>query len=232
MWSGPRNISTAMMRAFENRDDCAVIDEPFYAHYLAKTGADHPAIEEVIASQPTDWRDVVAHLLGPIPGHKPIWYQKHMTHHLLPEIDREWMRDFVHCFLIRHPAEVLSSYAKTRPDVTLEDLGFTQQNEIYDYLGGGALVIDSRDVVENPRAILGRLCASLGIAFSEKMLSWPAGPRETDGVWARHWYQNVWSSTGFQPPPRREPDYPRSLQPIVDAALPAYERLYATRLTP
>ena len=231
MWSGPRNISTAVMRAFENRDDCAVVDEPFYAHYLAKTGVDHPGIEEVVASQPTDWREVVAHLLGPIPGNRPIWYQKHMTHHLLPEIDRDWMRHLVHCFLIRHPAEVLSSYAKMRPNVTLEDLGFTQQTEIYDDLGGDALVIDSRDVVENPRAILGRLCAELGIPFSEKMLSWPAGPRDTDGVWARHWYQNVWSSTGFQPPSRRQREYPRSLQPIVDAALPAYERLHAARLT-
>jgi hypothetical protein len=231
MWSGPRNISTAMMRAFENREDCAVIDEPLYAHYLAKTRVDHPGIEEVIASQPTDWREVVAHLLGPIPHDRPIWYQKHMTHHLLPEIDREWMRHLVHCFLIRHPAEVLSSYAKTRANVTLEDLGFTQQVEIYDHLGGDALVIDSRDVLEDPRAVLSRLCAELGIPFSERMLSWPAGPRDTDGVWAAHWYHNVWSSTGFQPPSRRAPEYPRSLQPIVDAALPLYRRLHAARLT-
>jgi hypothetical protein len=231
MWSGPRNISTAVMRAFENRPDCAVIDEPLYAHYLEKTRVAHPGIEEVIASQPTDWREVIRHLLGPIPGGKPIWYQKHMTHHLLPEIDRAWMQHLAHCFLIRHPAEVLSSYARTRPDVTLEDLGFKEQAEIYDHLGGDALVIDSADLLAGPRAILTELCRALGIPFSEAMLSWPPGPRDTDGVWAVHWYQNVWASTGFQPREQKEPTYPRSLQPIVDAALPYYRRLHARRLT-
>ena len=231
MWSGPRNISTAMMRAFENRDDCTVIDEPFYAHYLEQTRVDHPGIEEVIASQPTDWREVVKHLLGPIPAGRSIWYQKHMTHHLLPHIERDWMSKMVHCFLIRHPAEVLSSYARTRPNVTLDDLGFSQQAEIYDWLGEDALVIDSRDVLQDPRRILGGLCRALAIPFTERMLAWPAGPRDTDGVWAKHWYQNVWASTGFHPPDRHAPAYPGSLQPIVDAALPIYRRLHAARLT-
>jgi hypothetical protein len=232
MWSGPRNISTAMMRAFENREDCAVIDEPLYAHYLVKTGIDHPVRDEVIASQPTDQREVIEALLGPIPGNKAIWYQKHMTHHLLPDVERGWMKSFVHCFLIRDPAEVLSSYAKARAEVTLEDLGFVQQAEIFDFVGGDAPVIDSKDVLADPRGMLEALCDALGIPFSERMLSWPSGPRDSDGVWAPHWYQNVWSSTGFAAPEIKPATYPSALQPIVDAAMPIYERLSRARLRP
>jgi hypothetical protein len=233
MWSGPRNLSTAMMRAFENREDCAVTDEPLYAFFLSRTKIDHPGFDEAVASQPTDWREVVATLVGPAPGAKPIWYQKHMTHHLLPEVERGWMDHLTHCFLLRHPAEVLSSYAKTRPNVTLDDLGFVQQTEIYEHVSartGPPIVVDSRDVLLDPRRMLSLLCAALEIPFTERMLSWPKGPGKTDGVWGVHWYRSVWSSTGFQPYEARPPSYPAELQPIVDASMPHFDALFARRL--
>lgn len=234
MWSGPRNISTAMMRSFENRDDTAVVDEPFYACYLDRTRVDHPGFDEAIASQPTDWRRVVDHLLGPVPGGAAVFYQKHHTHHLLPEIDRGWMNRLTHVFLIRHPAEVVSSYVKRRSTFTLEDIGFLQQEEIHSdltrRLGSPPLVIDARDVLMDPRRILTKLCDAVGIPFSEKMLAWPAGLRETDGVWAKHWYASVVASTGFRPYRATPPSYPAELQSMVDAALPSYRRLHAIRL--
>lgn len=234
MWSGPRNISTAMMRAFENRDDTAVVDEPFYAFYLDRTRVDHPGFDEALASQPTDWRKVVEQLLGPAPGDAPVFYQKHHTHHLLPEVDRGWMARLTHVFLIRHPAEVVSSYVKRRSSFTLEDIGFIQQEEIHRdltaRLGSPPLVLDAKDVLTDPRRMLTKLCSAVGIPFSEKMLSWPPGLRSTDGVWAKHWYANVVASTGFHPYRPSPPSYPETLRSIVDAALPSYERLHAMRL--
>ena len=234
MWSGPRNISTALMRAFENRDDTDVTDEPLYAYYLNETQLDHPGRDEVIRSQSTDWRVVTQQLIGPSPRRRPVWYQKHMTHHLLDEIDRGWMNELTHCFLIRSPRQVLASYAKTRPNVTLEDLGFEQQAEIFTYLQEHThdtpLVIDSQDVLQDPKGVLTRLCEALDIPFTDDMLTWPAGPRSTDGVWAKHWYDNVLRSTGFVPYTAREVVVDPALEPIVSAAQPHYDRLHAHRL--
>lgn len=236
MWSGPRNISTAMMRAWGNRPDTAVVDEPFYACYLAAIDADHPGRDEVIASQPTDWREVAAALTGPAPGGAEIFYQKHMTHHMLPEFGREWLERVSNCFLIRSPAEVVASYAETRNAPVLEDLGFLQQGEIFDQvadrLGRPPPVIDAADVLRNPAGLLAALCAVLGVDFDARMLSWPPGRRSTDGVWARHWYAAVERSTGFDPLRAGSKPVPRSLEPLVEAALPIYERLAAYRLQP
>ncbi len=163
MWSGPRNISTAMMRAWGNRTDTVVVDEPFYAYYLQKTGADHPGASEVIAQGETDWRKVVEHLTVSVPGEKPVFYQKQMTHHLLPEISRDWLRSVTNCFLIRHPAEVIASYIRKNHDPSVEDLGFVQQREIFDFVCANAgtvpPVLDARDVLENPAGRLG-FCAT------------------------------------------------------------------------
>lgn len=234
MWSGPRNISTAMMRAWENRPDTAVCDEPLYAHYLLKTGLDHPGREEVIASQPTDWRAVVATLTGPPPGGQAVFYQKHMTHHLLPDIDREWLDGVVNCFLIRDPREVLASYARTRSNPTADDLGFARQMEIFEFVrsrtGRVPAVLDSRDVLENPRRMLGLLCDAVGVPFSETMLTWPPGRRATDGVWARHWYASVEASTGFAPYRQRSPVIADALRTICEPCEPHYRRLYELRL--
>jgi Sulfotransferase domain len=234
MWSGPRNISTAMMRAWENRGDCAVVDEPLYAHYLASTGLDHPGRGEIIAAGESDWRRVAAYLTGPVPEGKPLWYQKHMSHHLLPHIAREWLRELTHVFLIRDPRAVLLSYVKTRPNVTAEDIGVLQQLEIYEYVragrAGAAPVIDADEFLKAPEAQLRLLCAQLSIRFTPRMLSWPPGSRASDGVWAPHWYAAVWRSSGFAPYQPRELEVPAQYADIVAAVLPAYERLYAQRL--
>jgi len=236
LWSGPRNISTAMMRAFENRADCAVLDEPFYGVYLAATGLDHPLRAEVLARWPTDWRSVVAQILGPVPGGRPIFYAKQMTHHMVPEIELSWMRDAANAFLIRSPEEALVSYAARRPEVTLDDIGSARQAELFDMeadrLGRPPLVIDARDVLENPRAILTALCEALAIPFEPAMLAWPAGKRGTDGPWAPAWYDAVERSTGFEPPPQPmgPPDLAPSLRRLADAARPHYERLARHRL--
>ncbi len=234
MWSGPRNISTAMMRAWENRTDTVVRDEPFYGHYLLKTGLDHPGREEVIAREETDWRDVAAALTGPIPDGKSVFYQKHMTHHFLPEIDRGWLDKVVNCFLIRDPREVLTSYVRTRSNATIHDLGFPRQLEIFDLVrsrtGRTPAVLDSRDVLENPRRMLGLLCEAVGVSFSERMLIWPPGRRTTDGVWAKHWYQNVERSTGFAPYRSNGLAIPDALRPVAEACEPYYQRLHEFRL--
>jgi hypothetical protein len=234
MWSGPRNISTALMRAFENRPDTVVTDEPLYGHYLLRTGLDHPGREAVIAAQETDWRTVTAALTGPVPGGGRIWYQKHMAHHLLPEIGRDWLDLLTNCFLIRDPRQVLASYVRTRTQPTLADVGLSQQVEIFEHVrartGRAPPVLDARDVLADPRRMLGLLCAALGIPFSERMLAWPAGPRPSDGVWGVHWYQSVWRSTGFRPYRSPSTPLPEALQGLAEACAPYYRMLHAHRL--
>jgi hypothetical protein len=232
MWSGPRNISTAMMRSFGNRPDCAVIDEPFYAAYLAATGIDHPMRAETLASQATDPRDVARALLGPVPGDAAIFYQKHMTHHMLPGFDLGWMASCRNAFLIRTPARVLASYARKRGEATLEDIGFVRQAELFereaDRLGHAPPVIDAEDILQDPSTALAALCRALEIPFSAHMLHWPAGRRTTDGPWAPHWYEAVEASTGFAAP-SGEPLAPNT--DLVEAAMPFYERMQKYRLT-
>ncbi len=230
MWSGPRTVSTALMRAWENRPDTVVVDEPLYAFYLDRTGLDHPGREQVIASQPTSWRTVLQQLTdGPLPPGRPVCYAKHMTHHLLPEVDRATLAPLRHAFLIRDPAELLASYARVRATPTLDDLGLWQQAEIFDRFGGP--VIDSHDLLDAPEAVLRALCAALGVPFSAQMLSWPAGPRDTDGSWAPYWYESVWRSTGFGPyhPPGQP--LPGHLAALAEQCRPYYQRLHAHRLT-
>jgi hypothetical protein len=236
MWSGPRNISTAMMRAFENRTDTGVIDEPFYAAYLAATGIDHPLRAATLAAYPNDWRAVVPIVLGPAPGGRGIFYQKHMTHHMLPGFGRDWAAQCRNVFLIRAPEEVLSSYVEKREQVSLDDIGFVQQRELFeregDRLGCAPAVIDSADVLADPRGSLIALCNALEIPFSERMLSWPAGKRATDGVWAPAWYDAVERSTQFARPAssQNRPPLRDDLKPVAEAARPHYERLAAFRL--
>jgi hypothetical protein len=235
MWSGPRNISTAMMRSWGNRPDTFVCDEPFYAFYLRATGLAHPGAEEVIATGETNPRKVIDRLVGEVPDGKRIFYQKQMTHHLLPEIDRSWLSSVANCFLIRDPAEVIVSYIRKNNDPTLEDVGFVQQAEIFDWVrqvtGAIPPVIDAHDVLENPERILRRLCEAVGVEFDGAMLAWPPGLRETDGSWAKHWYGEVANTTSFQKPERREPPaVPERLREVWRRARECYERLEAHRL--
>lgn len=233
MWSGPRNISTAMMRAWENRPDTVVVDEPFYAAYLARTGLDHPAREEVVASQPTDVDAVVEGLRAPLPPGRTVHYAKHMTHHLAPGQDLTWVADFRNVLLVRDPAEVVSSYVKSREACEPEDIGLLQQVVLLDALeaaGQEPPVVDAADFLRDPEGHLRWLCDWLGIPFTERMLAWPAGPRDSDGVWAPHWYDAVWASTGFAPYRPREVDLDAHDAAVAEACRPAYERLRQRRL--
>lgn len=234
MWSGPRNISTAMMRSFEARGDTAVSDEPFYAAYLARTGLAHPLRDEVLASQSLDAAAVAAMLLGPVPGLKPVWFQKHMTLHLLAGFDRGWLSRVRSAFLIRDPAAVLASYAQKRQEVTLADIGVVQQRALFDTeadrLGRAPPVVDAADILASPARVLERLCDALGIPYTVAMLGWPPGRRATDGVWAPAWYQSVESSTTFGAPKAAEVKLPPSLATLAARALPHYEALKIHRL--
>ena len=233
MWSGPRNISTALMRAWENREDCWVVDEPLYAHYLTQVHVAHPGVEEVIASQETDWRKVVAGLTGEIPHARAVYYQKHMAHHWLPHLRGDWVVGLTNAFLIRHPAEMLPSLAAKMGPPALRDTGLPQQVEILRFVrertGVLPLVFDSEDILSDPRAALTRLCARIGVGFTERMLHWPAGRRETDGVWAKYWYDAVERSTGFEPWVPRARTVAPELQPLLEECMPYYEELAAFR---
>ncbi len=228
MWSGPRNLSTAMMRSFGARSDTVCVDEPFYAAYLKLTGLDHPMRADILARHEAD-PSVVAQTLSEAPSDAPIFYQKQMTHHMVPGIPRGWMRHVENVFLVRHPARVLASYARKMETVSLEAIGFPQQADLYDHAseitGKPPLVIDSDDVLRNPATALTRLCARLGIEYEDTMLKWSPGPKPEDGAWSPHWYDAVFKSTGFGPPPGPVPDLPAELQAICDAAMPIYERL-------
>lgn len=236
MWSGPRNISTAMMYSFGNRSDCEAWDEPFYAFSLRERGNDHPLKQEIMAHYDSRYENIVARCLAPPPSGKSLFYQKHMTHHMLPGFDRRWILQLTNAFLIRDPLRVLSSYARKWQEVSLRDIGIIEQWEIFklvaDALGSAPAVIDAEDVLNHPRAALLALCRALKIDFSEAMLSWPTGPKPFDGLWASHWYNAVHASSGFEKPPKLDlAPLPASLQKISDDAAPAYRRLRSHRLT-
>ncbi len=229
-WSGPRNISTAMMYAFGARDDFAVSDEPFYAAYLAATGLNHPMRAEILASQPTHPDAVASVLTGPAPNDLPHWYQKHMAGHLLPGFPGKWAEGCVHIHLIRHPARVVASYAAKRETPTLEDIGYVQQAELHARFGG--VVLDSADIRRRPEAVLRALCAEIGLPFDPAMLSWPMGGHASDGVWAAHWYDAVHRSTGFGRPEGPMPDLVGEPAKLARTALPYYQGLLADALRP
>jgi hypothetical protein len=234
MWSGPRNISTALLRSWGNRPDTFVCDEPLYAHYLLKTGVPHPGADEVIRSQENDWGKVVAWLTEYVPDGKSVFYQKHMTHHLLPEIDRGWLDRVTNAFLIREPREVVTSFVRIAGTPRLEDTGYPQQLEIFNLVrertGRVPPVIDARDVLRDPPRLLRLLCAALDVDFTEAMLSWPPGPRATDGVWAKYWYDAVVKSTSFQPyRPKDDPVSPH-LAGLLEQAEEIYRQLHDYRL--
>ena len=235
MWSGPRNISTAMMRSFENRPDTVVSDEPFYAHYLDKTGLEHPGKDDVLASQSTDWYEVATMCSGEIPDGKPIWYQKHMAQHNLEGCDLSWIENVKNCFLIRNPKYVIASYGKRFPVENERLLGFVQQSELLNMIenatGKTPPILDSKDILMNPIGILSKFCEIIGIPFMDHMLNWPAGKRDSDGVWAPHWYNRVEESTGFKPYSEKEIELDDSLKPIYEKCLFHYNQLWEKRIS-
>ncbi len=232
MWSGPRNLSTAMMRAWENRADTQVVDEPFYAAYLQRSGVSHPMRAEVLLSQPTDLAEVIQQCTTPLTG--GFFYQKHMTHHMLTAYPLDWLVQLQHCFLLRDPREVLLSYARKREAATLEAIGLPQQLRLYRWvkanLPQAPLVVDAKDFLHAPQAYLEAMCAHVGLAFDPAMLSWPAGRRASDGVWAAHWYDAVWQSTGFAEWRPRSGELTPAFDAVQRAATEIYRELWAERL--
>ena len=233
VWSGPRNISTALMRSFENRPDAVVVDEPLYAAYLSRTGIEHPVRDEIIASQPTDIAEAIAGLSEPLPPGRRVHYAKHMAHHVSRDMDLRWTLDFANVLLIRDPAEVVASYVRGRETCEPEDIGVPQQGwlqELWDEHGADVPVIDAKDFLQAPEAHLRRLCDWLGIPFTDRMLSWPAGRRASDGVWAPHWYAAVWASTGFEPWRPRDISLSAHDAAVAEACRPIYDALHARRI--
>lgn len=235
MWSGPRNLSTAMMRSFESRSDTFVSDEPFYGAYLKASGADHPMRDQVVAEMDCDWKGVMASLAGPVPDGSPIWYQKHMWHHMTGPIGFEDFDGFTHAFLIREPERMIASYLRKREVAAFEDFGLERQLEFFeresDRLGHAPPIVDANDVLANPQGILSQLCEALGIPWTDAMLSWAPGRRETDGPWAPHWYAAVEASTGFGPPEADAVSLPDEARRVADRCRPYYEQLAAHKIT-
>ena len=233
MWSGPRNLSTAMMRSFGNRADCTAMDEPFYGAYLAASGAEHPMRAAVMAAMECDPDKVAAQCLGPFDT--SICYQKHMPHHMLDGFPLDWAANVTNVFLIRHPRRVLASYARKKESVTEADIGYRRMLEIDRHItaltGAQPAVIASEDILADPQGMLDALCAAVGISFDPAMLSWAPGPRPEDGVWGAHWYDAIWKSTGFSKPESMAlPALPAHLETIVAEALPAWETMAARRI--
>ncbi|WP_417611711.1 sulfotransferase [Parasphingorhabdus sp.] len=235
MWSGPRNISTAMMRSFGGRCDCAVTDEPFYGAFLKQTGQRQPMAEEVIASMDCDWQSVADSMRGPVPGGKAFWYQKHMPHHMVADVSIADFPDHRHAFLIRDPANVVASYTAKRVEVEAEDLGYERQLDYVDQAaqmtGKAPIVLDSADILRDPEAHLRALCAALEIPWDAGMLEWEAGPRNSDGIWATHWYGRVLETTGFGGGERAAPQLDTAAQRVANACRPFYESLSGYKIS-
>ncbi|MCF8880870.1 hypothetical protein L5876_13660 [Hyphobacterium sp. SN044] len=236
LWSGPRNISTATMRSWENRPDCEVWDEPFYGPYLLQTGLDHPGRDHILQSVPLDALTIASECAGDAPGGSPIFFQKHMAQHMLPGFRRDWMAVCRHIFLIRDPAEVAASFNAAAGGVTADDLGMAVQRELYEvacsFSGYAWPVVEGIDVLREPEGMLRKICAAVDVPFDEHMLSWPAGKRDSDGPWAPWWYGRVETSIGFEPPRDSPHDFPDSLDPVVAECRPHYEALRKLKLTP
>ena len=234
MWSCSRNCSTAMMRSWGSRADTVVWDEPLYAPWLSVTDADHPMRAEVLATHETDWREVVRRLSEDTRA--PIVYEKHISKHLLPGMDREWLRSHRHAFLIREPRGMLLSFQRKMAAVTVEETGLPQQAELWQWLsqelGVAAPVVDAGDLLRSPARVLRALCSALELPWSSDMLRWSPGRRESDGVWARHWYDAVERSTGFQPFVEATGRLAPPLEQVRTACFPAYAFLHARRLVP
>lgn len=230
LWSGPRNISTATMRSFEARGNCAVWDEPYYGWYLKETGLDHPGREETLALWPTEADEIARACAGPAPGGEAEFFQKHMCQHMLPGLDLSWTAVCRHIFLIRDPAEVAASYFATMDRANSEDLGALRQLTLFDEIAQitgrtNWPVVEGKDVLADPEGMLRAVCAAIHIPWRPSMLSWPAGRRDADGPWAPHWYGRVEASTGFAAPRESPHRLPDELGPVIEACRPAYETL-------
>ena len=234
MWSGPRNISTAMMRSWGSRSDTFVVDEPYYAYYLSQNDLDHPGREEVLKEGELDIEKISSGLINDTNDNCSIYYQKHITHHLLDSIDREWMKSVVNCFLIRDPKDMIISYNRVHPDLNMHLLGLEEQSEIFEHVreitGEIPPIVDAKDVLMNPRDILDKLCNKIGVIFSEEMLTWARGARDTDGNWGKYWYKNVVNSTGFNEYKPKKEEIPTKYQDLYKDCYKLYKKLHDLRI--
>ena len=225
MWSGPRNLSTALMRSFENRDDTKVWDEPFYAYYLKETKKNHPLANEIINKYETNLEKII----DLVTAEKDfIYFQKHMSHHIIKKIPINWITKGINCFLIRHPKEVLLSYIQKNDLIDSNDLGYPAQLRLFNYIKTSnkkILVIDAKDLSEKPEIILKKICKKINIPFTEKMLNWPKGRRDSDGIWEKIWYKNVKSSTSFNKISNKEYEIPKKYNHIYNESLRIYDQL-------
>ena len=234
MWSGPRNISTAMMRSFGARSDSFVSDEPLYAAYLKITGLPHPMADEIIATRDPDWRSVVQHLTQDEPAGASLWYQKHMAHHLLPEMGREWLDQLTNTFLIREPRAMIASLIDRLGPIEIQDTGLPQQLELFRHqaerTGETPIVLDAKDVLLDPEGVLRSFCERVGLSFEPAMLSWDAGARDTDGCWGPHWYHNTNNSTGFAPYREKTVSLDEQYEEIAQQCEAIYAELHPHRI--
>ena len=228
MWSGPRNLSTALMRSFENRDDTEVLDEPFYSFYLKNTGLKHPMHNKIINAYPNDLKQIL-NKITKLPKNNKVFYQKHMTHHLIDENNLDWLKNGKNCFLIRHPAKVINSYIKKNEILEIRDIGFKKQFEIFEIVKSkydfNPVVINSDNILKNPKEIIMKLCERLNIKFSNKMLNWPKGPRNSDGIWSVIWYEQVNKSSTFSKYSDSNTVVPSKYQKIYKESLKIYNNM-------
>ncbi len=227
MWSGPRNLSTALMRSFENREDTEVYDEPFYAYYLNKTKLNHPMKKEIINNYPVSQAKIIKQITT-IPDNKKIFYQKHMTHHIIKNTKLTWINKGHNCFLIRHPAKVINSYIKKNKLSNINDIGFKKQYEIFNKIKKNKfkyVVINADNILINPNKTIKKLCKKLNINFSQRMLHWRKGKRNTDGIWSKVWYKNVEASTTFSKYKNENLSVPKKYFKIYIEALKYYEKM-------
>ncbi len=225
MWSGPRNLSTALMRSFENREDTKVWDEPFYAYYLKETKKNHPLANEIINKYETDLDKIINSVTK---ENDFIYFQKHMSHHILNKIPINWIKKGVNCFLIRHPKDVLLSYIQKNDLIESNDLGYPAQLRLFNYVKNSnnkILVIDAKDLSTNPEIILKKICKKINISFTKRMLNWPKGRRNSDGIWEKIWYKNVKSSTSFNKILNKEYEIPKKYNQIYNECLEIYDQL-------
>jgi len=228
-WSGPRNISTALMRSWSSRNDSFVSDEPLYAYYLKEKQLKHPMYKEIIDHYPTNYEDIITSLTSEIPHAKEYWYQKHMAHHLIDSINIDWIKNFENCILIRHPKDVINSYIKKNTLNHVDELGYPQQYKIMRYLdsiGKKFIVVDSNILLNNPEKILSQWCSSINLEFDISMLKWQKGNHPQDGIWWKHWYDNVITTTHFQKFSANQSELDKKYQSIYDEALDYYNKLY------
>ena len=225
MWSGPRNLSTALMRSFENKEDTKVWDEPFYAYYLKETKKNHPLANEIINKYETNLDKIIDLVTE---ENDFIYFQKHMSHHIINKIPINWITKGINCFLIRHPKEVLLSYIQKNDLIDSNDLGYPAQLRLFNYIKTSnkkILVIDAKDLSEKPEIILKKICKKINIPFTEKMLNWPKGRRDSDGIWEKIWYKNVKSSTSFNKILNKEYEIPKKYNHIYNECLRIYDQL-------